>query len=111
MAGRAMALGQEPRVLVKRVAFSHLGRHMIGGCALNDVRWNDGFHEVGVLRLGHWFKSYSRHRMSLDARRLVRSQAPAAALDYGGLVHPTSHPCALSFHLRVVTPLSVEPQA
>src|SRR5258708_7399420 len=69
MADRAMALGQEPRVLVTRVAFSHLGRHVIGGCALSDVGWNDGFHEVGVLRLCHGFKSYSRHRMSMDVLR------------------------------------------
>ena len=110
MAGRAMALGQEPRVLVTRVALSHLGRHVIGGCSLSDVRWNDGFHEVGVLRLGHWFKSYSRHRMSLDARRLVRSQAPAAALDYGGLVHQP-HPCALSFHFGMSTPFAVSHRA
>src|SRR5258705_4496462 len=104
MAGCAVALGQEPRVLVTRVALSHLGRHVIGGCTLSDVRRNDAFHEVGVLRLGHRFKSYSRHRMPLDARRVVRSQAPAAALDYGGLGLPDSHPCALSFPLAVFYP-------
>src|SRR5258708_17956895 len=82
MAGRAMVLGQEARVLVTRVACSHLGRHVIGGRALSDVRLNDGFHKVGVLRLGHRFKSYSRHRMSLDVLRVVRPQPPTAAHDY-----------------------------
>src|SRR5260221_10436373 len=111
MAGRAVTLGQEPRVLVTRVAFSHLGRHVIGGCTLSDVRWKDGFHEVGVLLLGHRFKSYSRHRIPLDARRVVRSQAPAAALDYGGLVHQPSHLCALSSHLGMSTPFTVSHRA
>src|SRR5258706_14520190 len=67
MASRAMAFRQEPRALVTRVALSHLGRHVIGGCTLSDVRWKDDFHEVGVQRLGHRFKSYSWHRMPLDA--------------------------------------------
>src|SRR6266849_541102 len=79
MASRAMALRQEPRVLATRVAFSHLGRHVIGGRALSDVGRADGFHEVGKLRLGHWFKSYSRHRMSIDGRRAGGPRAPAAA--------------------------------
>src|SRR5258708_24074138 len=111
MADRAVTLGQEPRVLVTRVAFSHLGRHVIGGCTLSDVRWKDGFHEVGVLLLGHRFKSYSRHRMPLDARRVVRSQAPAAALDYVGLAHQPSHPCALSSHPRMSSPFTLSPSA
>src|SRR6266851_7729144 len=79
MADRAMALGQEPRVLVTRVACSHLGRHVIGGRALSDVGWNDGVHEVGVLRLGHGFKSYSRHRIRPNTgSAVVTSQLPIA---------------------------------
>src|SRR3989442_447036 len=83
MAGRAMALRQKPRVLVTRVALCHFVRHVIGGCALSDVGRVDGFHEGAVLRLGHWFKSYSRYRLSNDAQCAAKPQAPAAAFDYG----------------------------
>src|SRR6267154_1357744 len=86
MAGRAVTLGQEPRVLVTRVAVRHLRRHVIGGRAFGDVRWNDGFHEVGVLRLGHWFKSYShvhRRPTGSSTSAVVTDQRSDSALRSG----------------------------